>query len=79
MVVWHQKWWDIKYLIKARIISAFHMCPFEPFVPSTETQNEVTALKIIVFQFLHLMEQMVGYLLLFFSFVQKHRKIILLL
>lgn len=65
VVVWHQKWWDMKYLFKARIISAFHMCPFEIFVPSPETQNEVTALKIIVLQFVHLMAQMVVSICLF--------------
>lgn len=41
------------------------MCPFERIVPSTESRNEVTALKIIALQFTHLMEQMVVSICLF--------------
>lgn len=59
VVVWYQKCWYMNHLIKERFISAFHMLPPETFVPSTEMQNDVTALKIIAIQFLHLMEQMV--------------------
>lgn len=55
----------MKYMIKARLISDFLMCPFEPFVPSTQSQNEVAALKIVALQFIHLMEQMVVSICLF--------------
>lgn len=35
----------MRYLNKARVISAFHMCPLETLGLSTATQNEVTDLK----------------------------------
>lgn len=46
----------MNHLIKERIISSFYMGPPETFVASTEMQNEVTALKIIAIEFLHLKE-----------------------